>query len=199
MLPTASVGAIALRYDFSGLQSINDVAVVGMVTIPISARREVGHVVAALQAREQIAQNRLDSSRRLIALEFDKRWDDLSVAWRAAEVADAAIEQSELNLREANDRYAAGLSTLSDVLEAEVLLHQAQDQRIDARRDYWLARAAYLRAVARDEVVWVGGRRHTTDSLTRDEAGQTNIVPRTDRHRRLDRWCRRRELNPHGG
>jgi outer membrane protein TolC len=153
MLPTVSVGAVALHYDFSGLERINNVAVLGTVSIPISARREVGQAIAALHAREQIAESRLDSSRRLIALDIEKRWDDLSVAWRAADVADAAIEQAELNLREARDRHAAGLSTVSDVLEPEVLLHQAQDHRIDARRDYWLARAAYLRAIGRDDLV----------------------------------------------
>jgi outer membrane protein TolC len=151
MLPTASIGALALRYEFSGLPPVSNVAVLGSVTIPISARREVAQGIAAQRAREQIAENRVDSSRHLIALEIEKRWDDLHVAWRAAEVADAAIDQSELNLREERDRYAAGLSTLSDLLEAEVLLHQAHDQRIDARRDYWLARAAYLRAIGRDD------------------------------------------------
>ena len=153
MLPTVSVGALALHLKFSGLNTVNDLAVLGSVSIPVSARREIAHSVAAQRAKEQIAVSRLESSRRLIALDIQKRWDDLGIAWHAAQVADAAIEQAELNLREARDRYAAGLSTLSDLLEAEVLLHQAQDQRIDVRRDYWLARAAYLRAVGRDELV----------------------------------------------
>ena len=94
-----------------------------------------------------MARTRLADARRLVAIEIEKAWADLEAAYRAAQVAEAAIEQAEVNLREERDRYDNGFVTLSDLLEAEVLLHQAQDQRIEARRDDWLARSAYLRAV----------------------------------------------------
>lgn len=89
----------------------------------------------------------------MIALEIEKSWDDLHAAWRAAEVEEAAVEQAEVNLREENDRCTSGIVTLSDLLEAEVLLHQAQDDRIEARREYWLKRSAYLRAIGREDLV----------------------------------------------
>lgn len=152
LLPTVSVGAMALRYDFSGLRSLNDVAVFGTVNVPISARWEGAHATAAQRAKEEIARNRLASTRSLIALEIERSWDDLHAAWRAAEVEEAAVEQAEVNLREEHDRYTGGMVTLSDLLEAEVLLHQAQDDRIEARREYWLKRSAYLRAIGREDL-----------------------------------------------
>ncbi|MFZ2490546.1 MAG: efflux RND transporter permease subunit [Thermoanaerobaculia bacterium] len=153
MLPTVSVGAMALRYDFSGLSTLNDVAVFGTVNVPISAHWEGAHAMAAQRAKEEIARNRLAETRSLIALEIERSWDDLHAAWRAAEVEEAAVEQAEVNLREEKDRYTSGIVTLSDLLEAEVLLHQAQDARIEARRIYWLKRSAYLRAIGREDLV----------------------------------------------
>jgi multidrug efflux pump subunit AcrB/outer membrane protein TolC len=146
-LPSVSVGGMALRYDFSGLQTFSDVAAFATVNIPISGLWEGAHAVAAQRAKQRIAQNRLSDVRQLVALEVDKVWDELRAAWRAAEAGETAVEQAEVNLSEEKDRYDGGFVTLSDLLEAEVLLHQAQDQRIDARRDYWLKRSAFLRAV----------------------------------------------------
>jgi outer membrane protein TolC len=51
-----------------------------------------------------------------------------------------------VNLKEEGDRYENGLVTLSDLLEAQVLRHQAMEQRVDSRSDFWLNRSAYLRA-----------------------------------------------------
>ncbi len=153
MKPTVAVGMAALRYQFSGLSAVNDVAVIGTVSVPISGRWEASHGVAAHQAKASAARTRLADAQAFIGLEIEKRWDDLGTAWASAQVAESAIEQAETNLREERDKYDAGLTTLSDVLEAEVLVHQAQDQRIEARRDYWLARSAYLRAVGKDDKV----------------------------------------------
>jgi outer membrane protein TolC len=74
----------------------------------------------------------------------------LQTAWKAAQVTDEAIAQSEVNLAEANDHYIGGLVTFSDVLEAQVLRQQTLNNRVDARGDYWLKRSAYLRAVAQE-------------------------------------------------
>lgn len=153
MLPTVSVGAMALRHDVSGIQRYDDVLAFGSVTVPISALWEGRHATAAASAKAQIARTRLANSRSLIALEIEKSWDDLNAAWRASEVGEASVEQAEVNLQEQKDRYDNGLVTLSDLLEAEVLLHQAQGERIEARREYWLKRAAYLRAIGREDLV----------------------------------------------
>jgi multidrug efflux pump subunit AcrB/outer membrane protein TolC len=152
MLPSVAVGAAAVRHDFSGLNRYSDVLAFGTVSVPISAIWEGAHTTAAGRAKQRAAETRLAEARKLIAIEMDKDWDDLIAAWRAAEVSEAAVEQAEVNLQEETDRYDNGLVTLSDRLEAEVLLHQAQDQRIETRREYWLKRAAYLRATGQEDL-----------------------------------------------
>jgi len=62
------------------------------------------------------------------------------------------VQQATVNLREASDRSAGGLATLSDLLEAQVLHRQATDRRTDARVEYWLALSAFRRAVGAEEL-----------------------------------------------
>jgi len=146
-LPTVSVGAQVFRYDVSGLDTDDDALVFGMVSVPITGSWKGAHEAAGLRQKVRAAEVRLGDTRKLIGLEIDQSWDELYASWVAIQVADAAIEQAEVNLREESDRYENGLVNLSDLLEAQVLHHQAMEQRIDARSDFWLKRSAYLRAV----------------------------------------------------
>ena len=59
-----------------------------------------------------------------------------------------------MNVREETDKQANGMATYSDVLEAQVLRHQAQDRMMDARSDYWIKRSAYLRSIGSSEENW---------------------------------------------
>jgi outer membrane protein TolC len=52
-----------------------------------------------------------------------------------------------VNLAELRDGYDSGLEEFSDLLEAQTLLHQASDRRIDARIAVVVKRSAYLRAI----------------------------------------------------
>lgn len=97
--------------------------------------------------KRRVAEIRLADTRREIQLEIEKRWDDLSAAWQAVLVAQTSVEQAETNLRQESDRYHGGLGTLSDLLEAQVLRHQSEDQRTDARTEYWIQWAAYRRSI----------------------------------------------------
>jgi outer membrane protein TolC len=69
---------------------------------------------------------------------------------RTTQVAELGVEQADVNLREERDGYENGFETLSDVLEAQTLVHQASNRRIDARISFALRRVEYLRAIAAD-------------------------------------------------
>ncbi len=147
MLPTVSVGAQWFRYDISGLGDESEALVFGMVSVPITGTWKGAHEAMAQRQKVRAAEISLADTRDLIGLEIDKSWDDLRASWIAVQVADAAVAQAEVNLNEESDRHENGLVTLSDLLEAQVLHHQALEQRIDARSDFWLKRSAYLRAI----------------------------------------------------
>jgi outer membrane protein TolC len=146
--PTVSLGATAFRNDLSGLETQSEALVFAAVSVPITGRWRAKHQAFAARERQRAAQLRLDDTRRLVAQETAKAWDDLDAAWSASQVADLGVEQAEVNLLEERDHYESGLETLSELLEAQTLLHEATDRRIDARIALVLKRSAYLRSIA---------------------------------------------------
>ena len=153
MLPSLSVGAGVFRADISGMPGSTNALIFGMLNVPLSELWEGKHATASQHRRELIAEKKLSDTRELVTLEIDKTWSDLLIAWDAAQVSGEAIAQADVNLNEESDRYQGGLITFSDVLEAQVLRQQALEHQVDARGDYWLKRSAYLRAVAREEII----------------------------------------------
>lgn len=51
-------------------------------------------------------------------------------------IAERSIEQAEENLRLNRDYYRAGLSKMTDLLEAQLLYQQALDRHTDTYADY---------------------------------------------------------------
>lgn len=147
MLPSVSVGAAAISNHVSGMKDYNDLLVFASVSVPLTGIWENAHTSAAEREKQRVAETRLADAQQRIRLEIEKRWDDLWAAWQAVAAARKAVEQAKLNLREERDRYDGGLVTFSDLLEAQVLLHQAQDQETDARTDYWVQYTGYQRAI----------------------------------------------------
>ena len=148
--PTLAVGGSVFRMDVHGLPGATNALAFVQVGIPISGLWEGRHLAASQAGRVAVAKSQLAHTRELLALDMAKSWSDLQVAWRAYRVSDQAIEQARVNVRENSDRYANGMGTFSDLLEAQVLKQQADERRIDAQVDYWLKRAAYLRSIARE-------------------------------------------------
>lgn len=149
-LPTVSLGVAAFRSDSSGLDARDEAIVFAAVRVPLTAAWKSKHEEAAAHEVQRAAELRLADARRLVAEEASKAWDDLDAAWSASQVADLGVEQAEVNFREERDRTDNGFGTRSDLLEAQVLLHQATDRRIDARIALVLSRSSYLRAIAAD-------------------------------------------------
>lgn len=146
-LPTLSVGGMLTHYRLGELGGTNNAVVFATLSVPVTQWWERSYLRREQEAREHLAQSQLEETRSLVGLEIEKTWDELRTAWSAFEVSEEAVTQADVNLTEATSRYASGLIPFSDVLEAQVLKHQAEDRRIDARSDYWQRRSTYLRAV----------------------------------------------------
>jgi outer membrane protein TolC len=83
----------------------------------------------------------------VIALGVRRAWNDRNEAASRMEVARQAVDQAMENLRVVRNRYAAGASTNSEVLDAETLREQSLNNRDNARYDFVLARLRLARAV----------------------------------------------------
>lgn len=135
-LPTVAVGA-GLNYTYMMDKSRAFGMVFATVSIPISnwwwggsqsvKRKKIEH----LQAVEQQADNA-----ELLNIRMDNAWNGVEEAYQQLLLAQRSIEQAEENLRLNRDYYHAGTSTMSDLLEAQMLYQQSMDKRIEAYADY---------------------------------------------------------------
>jgi len=146
-LPTLAVGASLMHFDVSGMGKSDEAVVFATVNVPLTGLWKSLHDRSSAAEHEQAARIRLEDTRALLAMDAARARDALETEARAVQAADAGVEQARVNLDEKRSQHGSGLVTLSDVLEAQVLLHRAEDRRIDARVDWALARAGYERAI----------------------------------------------------
>ena len=93
--------------------------------------------------------DRQDASQLLI-VRMESAYSQLSTAWQQIGIARKSIEQAAENLRLEQDYYQAGTSTMSDLLKAQSLSQQAEDDYVDAWTTYQIRRLEYLQATGRE-------------------------------------------------
>ena len=103
--------------------------------------------VAALRQQERAALSRRADERAAIALDVRSRWLELAETRRRIPIAQGAIEQAEENVKVVLDRYRQGLSTYTQVLDAEALRVRSLTNYYDALYAGALASFRLKRAV----------------------------------------------------
>jgi len=102
---------------------------------------------SALNSRARAAQQRLTDLQSVIRLEVETAFYDREAAGARMHAISAAVMQAEENLRVARDLYESGLSTNTQVLDAETLRVAAATNRDDAAFDLLVAGYRLQRAV----------------------------------------------------
>lgn len=107
------------------------------------------YALAEAQARERQAENNLEWVRSGVRLEVRQAWlDTLAAAERAAAARDATGQARE-SLRIIQNRYEAGLVTITELLRAQAAQLEARSERLAALGDWQAARAQLERAAGR--------------------------------------------------
>jgi len=92
--------------------------------------------------KARVQQEYLDAQLTLqmhqLRLEMESAWEQLGVAREAVRVARDAADKLQV-------RYDAGQVTMSDLLQAELAVREAEEAEIDRKMDYNIAVNAYLR------------------------------------------------------
>ena len=130
-LPSLAVGA---GYNYHNLLD-NDRhfgMVFATVSVPISDWWGGSHAIRRRRIAEQEAQEQLADNAELLAIRMQKASNDVSEALSQLDLAEQSIRQAAENLRIQRDTYQAGTSTMSDLLQAQLLYQQTLDQRTDA-------------------------------------------------------------------
>jgi outer membrane protein TolC len=147
-LPTVSVGA---GYNYHNLFDKNHsfAMVFATVSIPITNWWGGSHAINRSKLELQKAQEQLTDNTELLVIGMQNAWNGVEEAYNRLNLAQLSIEQATENLRLNRDYYQAGISKMSDLLEAQMLYQQACDQRTDAFIDYQNKLLEYQQAVGK--------------------------------------------------
>jgi len=133
-LPSVAVGA---GYNYHNLLD-NDrmfAMVFATLSVPISDWWGGSHAVKHKKIELQKAQEQLEDNAQLLGIRLQKTWNDADEARQLVEISSRGIKQAEENLRLNRDYYRAGTSTMSNLLEAQLLYQQARDRHTEAFAD----------------------------------------------------------------
>jgi outer membrane protein TolC len=102
--------------------------------------------LAEAQARERQAQDQLDWLRSGVQLEVRRAYLDTAAASQRAAAARESVAQAKESLRIIQNRYDAGLVTITELLRAETAQLEARTGYLAALHDWQVARAGLERA-----------------------------------------------------
>jgi outer membrane protein len=124
--------------DFGDSQ--DNYAVGAVVRMNLYSGQRISSQAAA--AKSKAAQVRALKSSLVLAVrvETQKAYYQAQSAWQSIDVARQAVDQAEEGLRIVGNRYAGGLLTIVDLMDAQVALQQALTRHFRALHDYKVAR-----------------------------------------------------------
>ena len=107
----------------------------------------VRHKASATERQAAALQEQYDELKTQLALQVRQYWLDVQETRKRIQVTKKAIAQAEENLKVNRDRYENGLSTNTEVLDAEALRTRSQNNHANAIYDAVLATLRLKRAV----------------------------------------------------
>lgn len=147
-LPQVGIGAGWFYHDIFD-QNHNFGGVMVTVSVPISGWWGGSHAIKRKSLELANARTELENLSQKLEIEMADKWDNLTAAHRKMAIAAEAIAQSKENLRLNQAYYEAGMSTITDLLDAQTLHRQAQNDYIAAYGVFKLSEAQYLNATGR--------------------------------------------------
>lgn len=115
-----------------------------MVSVPVSDWGKAAGRIRRLEAEKKKAEGDSQFYGEQLVLQARSLWVQLCCAWEQIQVSSESISLAADNLRQTNCGYEAGLNTLSEVLEAQLNLRNAENQHIDDCITYRGAVSEYL-------------------------------------------------------
>lgn len=142
-LPQVAVGAGWFYHDLLKQNHSFGALMVG-VNVPLSGWWGGSHAIKRKSLALENARNELIDLGEKLEIAMQDKWNELSAAHRKMDIAMEGITESKENLRLNRLYYEAGMSTVTDVLEAEASHKESIDGYIAAYGAFRVARTAYL-------------------------------------------------------
>jgi outer membrane protein TolC len=119
------------------------------ISIPISDWWGGVHKIKQGNAKVEIARNRLAETSELLVLQIEQANNELNEYYFQVGIAGKSVEQAGENLKVTRDNYKAGVSSMSDLLEAQSVYQNVLDNLTEARCNYQVKKAKYLQATGK--------------------------------------------------
>lgn len=116
------------------------------VSVPLFHFGERTNKVRSAKVKLQQTKLELENANEKMLLELTQAANNLDEARLESELADRSLAQAEENMKVSGKQYEAGLETLSDYLEAQLLWQQAYQTRVDAHFQLYVKYIAYQKA-----------------------------------------------------
>jgi outer membrane protein TolC len=144
-LPSVAVGA---GYNYHNLMDNNHsfAMVFATVSVPISDWWGGSHAIKRRKIEHQKAVEQLEDNVQLLQIRMQNAWNGVEESYQQLLLAQRSIEQTVENLRLNRNYYKAGISKMSDLLEAQMLYQQSLDHRTDVYADLQLRLLEYKQA-----------------------------------------------------
>lgn len=147
-MPTVGVGG-GLFYDDLLNENYSFGAIFLSVSVPISGWWGGSHAIKRSKSALESSKIQREDLSQMLMLQMRNTWDNLTAAHRKMDIAHQSIDQALENLRINRNTYQAGVTNISDLLEAQTQYRQCCDGYTDAYGAYRMARASYLDATGR--------------------------------------------------
>ena len=153
-LPHLGVGLAGYHTGLGGLSdnitkymspSINNGLVFGTLSVPISDWWGGSHAIRRQKIKLQQAKADRDNAYQMLQIDIERAWTNLQEAYKQTLIAQASCEEAAENLRMTSDQYRMSTCTLTELLDAETLNRQAQNDLAQAKANYQIALADYRR------------------------------------------------------
>ncbi len=162
MLPTVGLG---LSYMYYGNIKLNSMVDVGGTKVPFSQEFRDGIGMAVLSVKIPIfhwgeihkkvrkakyelknAELDLQKNTKLLNIEVQQAIRNVQDGYELINTAEKGLQQAYENLRVMRNRYAASMTPLTDLLDAQSQWQQAESNLIEAQTQYKIYETEYLRA-----------------------------------------------------
>jgi multidrug efflux pump len=146
LMPQVSIGAMGVYTDVMDKSSKNIMAF-ATVSIPISDWWGGSHKLKQSKAKVESARFNLSETSELLTIQITQAKNAYNEEYFQIGIAQKSIDEARENLKVTTDNYKAGVSNMSDLLEAQSTFQSAEDSQIEAQCNYQIKKAKYLEAI----------------------------------------------------
>lgn len=148
-LPTVGVGVSYAYEDLLFDKSRNHFIMMATVSVPISDWWGGSHKVKRAKLEEQKAVRQQHDGNEKLQLKMQQSWNLLTESYKQIVLAESAVKESEENLRMQTNNYKTGVSSLSELLDAQSLFQKSRNRYTDACINYQMKVTQYLQDTGR--------------------------------------------------